>query len=351
MRAFDKVNHNLMCSKLKAAGVDGCYLKWFKDFLSDRWQYVEYGSAGSSLVPATSGIIQGSCAGPSLFNVYINDLVKVVKHCNLVLFADDLKAVGEVASTESAALVQCDLDAIEDWSIKNKLPISLPKCSVMHYGAKNAKRSYTLSGQSIARVNKCIDLGITRSDTFTYSNHIHGIAMRASRLAGMVLKVFSTRDAKFLTKVFCAYIRPILEYASPVWSSQDAESRVLLENVQRRYTKRIAGLRDQTYEERLAALKLQSLQHRRLYSDLLLAFKSLHSFTVEPEALGLRLSNTNSTRSYGRRFVHCKPNTSCLAKSYMCRLPVEWDRLPSRIRLASTISAFKKFVFNHLSSQ
>ena len=45
MRAFDKVNHNLVCSKLKAASVDGCYLKWFIDFLSHRWQYVEYGSA------------------------------------------------------------------------------------------------------------------------------------------------------------------------------------------------------------------------------------------------------------------------------------------------------------------
>ena len=44
MRAFDKVDHNLICSKLKAAGVNGCYLKWFVDFLFDRWQYVEYGS-------------------------------------------------------------------------------------------------------------------------------------------------------------------------------------------------------------------------------------------------------------------------------------------------------------------
>ena len=44
MRAFDKVDHNSMCSKLKVASVDECYLKWFIDFLSDRWQYVEYGS-------------------------------------------------------------------------------------------------------------------------------------------------------------------------------------------------------------------------------------------------------------------------------------------------------------------
>ena len=176
MRAFDKVDHNLMCSKLKAAGVDGCYLKWFIDFLSDKWQYVEYGSAESSLIPVTSEIIQGSSAGPSLFNIYINDLVQVVKHCKLVLFAVDLKAVAEAASSESAALVQCNLDAIEGWSIENKLPISLPKCSVLHYGAKNAKKAYTLGGQPVASVNECMDLvGIVRSNSFIYSKHIYHI--------------------------------------------------------------------------------------------------------------------------------------------------------------------------------
>ena len=36
MRAFDKVSHSLLCKKLKEAGIDGCYLRWFADFLTDR---------------------------------------------------------------------------------------------------------------------------------------------------------------------------------------------------------------------------------------------------------------------------------------------------------------------------
>ena len=39
MRAFDKVSHSLLFKKLKEAGIDGCYLRWFADFLTDRWQY------------------------------------------------------------------------------------------------------------------------------------------------------------------------------------------------------------------------------------------------------------------------------------------------------------------------
>ena len=124
--------------------------------------------------------------------------------------------------------MQCNLNAIEGRSIENKLPISLLKCSVLHYGARNAKTTYSFGNQLFANVNEYMDLGIASSDTFTYSNHIHTIVMRVSRLTGMVMKIFGTCDKKILLQIFCAYIRLKLKYASPVWSSQDAKSRVLL---------------------------------------------------------------------------------------------------------------------------
>jgi retron-type reverse transcriptase len=90
MRAFDKVSHSLLCKKLKEVRVSGCYLRWFADFLPDRWQYVQYNSARSALAPVASGVVQGSCTGPLLFNIFINDLSRVIKHCQLSMFADDL---------------------------------------------------------------------------------------------------------------------------------------------------------------------------------------------------------------------------------------------------------------------
>ena len=35
-RACDKVDHAILCEMLQDIGVDGCYLKWIVDFLSDR---------------------------------------------------------------------------------------------------------------------------------------------------------------------------------------------------------------------------------------------------------------------------------------------------------------------------
>jgi len=47
------------------------------------------------------------------------------------------------------------------------------------------------------------------------------------------------------------------------------------ESVQRRFTKRIAGLRDMPYVERLKKLQLESLETRRLRNNLLFTYKVL----------------------------------------------------------------------------
>jgi hypothetical protein len=96
----------------------------------------------------------------------------------------------------------------------------------------------------------------------------------------MVAKIFASHDRDFLIKLYCAYIRPVVEYASPVWLPEDVASCVLLENVQRRIMKRISGMSCLSYEERLDALKLHSLQQRRGQLDLLLIHRSLQGRTV-----------------------------------------------------------------------
>ena len=122
-------------------------------------------------------------------------------------------------------------------------------------------------------------------------------------------------------RVFTAFIRPILEYASCVQSPSSVYATIELKKVQQRFTKRINGLSNLQYEQRLDRLQLDTLAHRRHISDLILAFKSLHvNVSVLPESLGLQLSDA-PTRSFDIRLRHFKPASQLLAFSFQCRVP------------------------------
>ena len=75
-KAFDSVSHPKPIHKLKAYGIDGNLLSWISDFRRMRTQCVRVGNSLSNTEKIVSGVIQGSCLGPLLFVIYINDVGK-----------------------------------------------------------------------------------------------------------------------------------------------------------------------------------------------------------------------------------------------------------------------------------
>jgi hypothetical protein len=322
------------------------------DYLSGRKQFVSYHGAFSDVTGVPSGVIQGSSIGPCVFTIFINDLCQVIKHAKPSLFADDFKMVGDVSTLTDREFMQSDVRELAAWSAANKLPINIAKSSVLHYGNGNVHEVYTINGETIACVESCKDLGVLRCDSFCYDTHARNVAQKAAKLAGMVLKIFSTREPKFLRQLFVSYVRPTLEYATQVWSPSASAVSELIERVQRRYTKRIKGFENLPYVQRLEKLKLDSLAHRRFYHDVLLAYKCLYGYIASrPSSLGLQVSQA-STRRGGLRFDHRKPKTSVIAAGFSYRVPIEWDKLPSNCVANNAISTFKsacKRFFKHHS--
>ena len=84
-RAFDKVSHSILLNKLISLGISGKLYQWLADFLRDKSQFVSYCGISSESVPVKSGVMQGSVAGPQLFNVMISDLPQRASSMGLIL--------------------------------------------------------------------------------------------------------------------------------------------------------------------------------------------------------------------------------------------------------------------------
>ncbi|XP_065580175.1 uncharacterized protein LOC136040037 [Artemia franciscana] len=143
-KAFDRVPRRRLRTKLLSVGLNQTTVNWLLCFLTKRTQRVRlFGSDGQKIyskpLDIISGVLQGTVLGPTLFLIYINDLVTRVSN-NITLFADDSKLFG---SAHSASL-QADLDHINEWAEEWLLSFNISKCCVLHFGPKSKNVVYSM---------------------------------------------------------------------------------------------------------------------------------------------------------------------------------------------------------------
>ena len=127
-RAFDTVEHKVLLSKLPLKGIVDGELNWIANYLSGRYQYVQYDGVKSDRELVKYGVPQGSVLGPLLFLLQINDLVKSVENCNIQMYADDTviyTSHSNISVIEQA--LTSEMNNVSKWLDKNRLIINLNK--------------------------------------------------------------------------------------------------------------------------------------------------------------------------------------------------------------------------------
>ena len=98
----------------------------------------------------------------------------------------------------------------------------------------------------------------------------------ARKMASWVLGAFRDRSVLTMTTLFKSLVRSKVEYCCPLWNPTRIGEIQLIENIQKQLTRKICGLKDLDYWERLEKLKLLSLQRRRERYSIIHVWKMLN---------------------------------------------------------------------------
>lgn len=291
-KAFDKVSHVHLMAKLRALGIGGPLLDWFRSYLTGRTLRVRFASdISTSCINVSSGVPQGSHLGPFLFSVFINDIGETLDS-NLLLFADDIKIYKEISSTREQIGLQEDLKKIESWCANNKMELNVGKCLIMSFGRQRTVQlyNYQLHNTELMRVTEVRDLGVIMTPTLDPGVHIDKICHKANSILGLIIRSSRGFSIQSLRTLYVALVRPILEYASCVWAPYQIGHCGALDSIQRRFI-RLVGVRsgvpylEVDIGEVARALNIPSLSSRREAQDLIFLFKLVNSYVDCAELL------------------------------------------------------------------
>ena len=270
--AFGSVSHDKLLHKLNGYGVLGNLLSWFSAFLLNRQQVVDINGAKSDPIAVLSGVQKGNFIGLILFLIYINDACDCIKYSDCKLFVDDLKLYHSIVTDAVPADngLQSDLQSLVSWSNEWQLTRAVAKTFILHIGLGNSNTDYYINGNKIISKDVILDLCLNVSKDLTFNDHIIGICKRAYRLSNRIFRSFCCHQLNVYVKAYITYVRPILEYASCVWS-HNINLINMLKAEQKYFTRRAfakCNTKCVQYIDHRTYFNLQLLERRCLQLDL-----------------------------------------------------------------------------------
>ena len=354
-KAFDTLDHSLLCAKLYYHGLDEVSLSFFKNYLSGRFQRVFVEGGVSDFVRITSGVPQGSILGPLLFLIYTADIFNCVSHSSVQAFADDTQIIYsfEPAFTEQACVsVNEDLRAIEQYAENNNLKLNAAKCSMLIFCPKKHRLSMEENVQlfinqtRLQPVKTAKNLGLIIDTKVRFSEHVSMVINKCYAVLKPLYTNISIINFKLRKKLCESFILPKINYANIVYfPCLDTLTLIRLQRMINTCCRFVCRLKKFDHiSERLTQLKWFKI--RRSYEYHLSVFVHRLLQTSSPSYLRHKLKYRLNVHDLDLRYTHRlalpRFHTAKFKNSFSYNAPTIYNEISDDIKRMSLDSFRKK---------
>ena len=239
-KAFDTVNHNILCEKLNHYGLRGNVNKLFQSYLSNRSQYVSIKGYDSETRNISCGVPQGSSLGPLLFLIYINDLRLALDKSEAGHFADDTFILyGSKNLKTIETVINHELKLLSKWLKLNKLSLNSDKTELIFFHSKQhsldvEEISIKFNNKKLTPVDYVKYLGVYLDKFLSWNFHILQLSKKLSRANGIISKLRHNAPLETCLRVYYSIFYSHLVYSCNIWGLTTEENIKKIEVLQKK---------------------------------------------------------------------------------------------------------------------
>jgi retron-type reverse transcriptase len=215
-RAFETIDQHGQCEKLQIYGCSRHVVNWFRSYLNEREQIVNYNDSYSCSRKVSNGLPQGSKISNLLFIIFVNDISKHLKNVKVIMFADDTLLLIECENPDSGIeKLNDDLKIVSDWMKFNTMAMNIDKCCAMVVNASSdSDKDIIFDDSPIAKVNAIKYLGVFIDNELNMNCHYEMLLSKLNRNVGLLRRLSSKLDENSRRIFFKSIVLPVVDYCS-----------------------------------------------------------------------------------------------------------------------------------------
>ena len=354
--AFDAIDSTILCKKLRLYGFDTTSIKWVKDYLTNRTQFVRIGSNDSDMMFLVTGSPQGSVISPIFFIILLADIDEWTQYAIIAGFADDNCATVTGDSTsEISNKLESDAHGILKFMASNKLLANDSKTTLMIFGKRRNLEPVKIrvGHAEIMEQETQKILGITISNDLKWNTHVQILKSKLLQRLYLIRHLRSLLPQHSLKLISDGLFNSQIRYGIPLFlrprlNASDPTNSHLheLQVIHNEMVRSVAGVnrRDKVNMGKLRKThKIMSINQMICQATAIETHKIIHHDSV-PSLKSIfteRGSSSITTRARTMSLLKTPLRRTRVAEGFAIHASKLFNLLPTDLRQCQATSTFK----------